>query len=287
MASGKFNTIVIYDAIPDGEMNTALTLREQLRDIAAYKEENLSVRYAKVNTVQCLADDLFALTNDVKENGVLPSLHLDCHGFDDESGIATARGENCSWATLKEMITPLNVATGLNLMVLISACFGGSFAKAIRAGDRAPLWGLIGPTREVATGQLIDSFQSFYSTFFDEKPPCSPVTALNQGVGAGEYFMTTAQQFFYAVWVNYKLKQCTPEKLGQRALEIEATYLRNGQPSPGVAAIRQAILGRHQRVFEESCAVYFMYDLFPEYRELFPVTFEEGERQAVEAGAEV
>lgn len=132
MGSNRLNAIVILDAVPDGELNTARRLREDLEDIASFRADGLRVRYARVQTLDHVEVSLSALLRDTRETGLLPLLHLEGHGFADESGFALPDGKHCDWSKLKELITPLNIATGLNLMLVMTTCYGGSFARAIQ-----------------------------------------------------------------------------------------------------------------------------------------------------------
>jgi hypothetical protein len=148
VSENRFNAVVILDAIPEGELMTARRLKEALEDIASYNVSGLRVRYMCVQTLEQLEASFSSVLREIKEAGLLPLIHLEGHGFDDESGLKLPDGPHCPWSKLKELITPLNVAMGLNLMLVMATCYGGSFATAIRTTDRAPLWGLIGPTRE-------------------------------------------------------------------------------------------------------------------------------------------
>lgn len=56
MAQGHFNGVVVLDAIPDGELNTALRVREDLRDIADYQVDGLNVLYYRIDRVNDLQD---------------------------------------------------------------------------------------------------------------------------------------------------------------------------------------------------------------------------------------
>lgn len=278
MAGGKFNTIVIVDAIPDGELNTARLLQDELDEIAN-TVEGLHVRYSKADTFQDIADLITGLTREVTDGGILPSLHIEAHGFDDESGFVTARNEPCLWETFKDLVTPLNVATNLNLVVVMAACYGGSFARAIRTTDRAPVWGILGPTREITAGQLNDGFSAFYSAFFQEDLEVSPFRALTDSVPEQMYYLTTAEEFFYQVWINYKTVQCMDEELDRRAQVIQDEIRRQGNEPQELDAIRQQILDKDPETFEEFRDHYFMYDLNEDNRNLYPVTYEEGTRR--------
>lgn len=277
MAGAKFNTIVVVDAIPDWELNTARRLHGHLLDIAN-SVEGLDVRYSRVNTLQDLASLISALTREVA-HGVLPSLHIEAHGFADERGFLTAQNEPCLWEAFKDMVTPLNVATNLNLMVMMAACYGGSFARAIRTTDRAPVWGVLGPTRDVTAGQIEDGFSAFYSAIFQEVSEFSPFRALAEHVPRGTYHLTTAEEFFYQVWINYRTEHCTEDELSQRAKAIHHELRRRGGDAPEVSAIRKHILDKDPQTFENFRDHYFMYDLDKQNRERYPVTYEEATKR--------
>ncbi|OGR08088.1 MAG: hypothetical protein A2511_17895 [Deltaproteobacteria bacterium RIFOXYD12_FULL_50_9] len=54
MTESRFNTIVVLDAVPDGEFNTARRLKEDLQDIAGYVAANFQVRYVRIDTINAL-----------------------------------------------------------------------------------------------------------------------------------------------------------------------------------------------------------------------------------------
>jgi hypothetical protein len=93
------------------------------------------VRYVRVSTLADLETGISSLVEEAQNSALKPWLHLEGHGSADESGFQFASGTHCSWNQLKELITPLNVATGLNLLLILATCFGGSFARAIRTTD--------------------------------------------------------------------------------------------------------------------------------------------------------
>ncbi len=146
MSENRFNSVAILDAIPEGELNTARRLREDLEVVAASLQVRLIIQYFRIETVAHLTDCIDSLLTSLGESGIMPMIHFEGHGYSDENRIASASGEPCTWEQLKELITPLNAAMGLNLLLVLAACYGGSFVRAIRTTDRAPVWGLIGPT---------------------------------------------------------------------------------------------------------------------------------------------
>jgi len=281
--NGRVNGIAILDAIPEGELNTARRLREDLRDIAAYHADGLQVRYIRLNTHQDLKVGISNLVDEARNNGLKPWLHLEGHGLTNENGFQLACGDHCTWRQLNDVITSLNVATGLNMFLILAACFGGSFARAIRTVDRAPVLGLLGPKNKITTGEVESGFVEFYRAFFESSSLKKAIEALNTATSSNLYFRTTAQQFFYDVWVSYKKVQCTEQEIDNRArrmyIEIEAKA-KSLPRTPNIGQLKQLIRGSERELFEKYRGLYFMYDLDNTNRTRFPVTYEEAEEYA-------
>ena len=279
MPDGRFSGIAILDAIPNGELNTARRLRENLEDVAAYCVEGLQVRYFRVATLHELERAIAVLGEDVKSSGLRPWLHFEGHGSRYEDGFVTADGSPCSWTQLKELITPLNIATNFNLLLVLATCFGGSFARAIRATDRAPLLGLIGPTREISIGEVEIDFAAFYETFFQTSSLKEAVSALTARASSDLYFRTTAQRFFYDIWARYKRHECTEEKIAERARRMyrEAKSQKLAS-TPSVGRLKRSIRSAESVLFEKYRDTYFMYDLNASNRTRFPVTYQAAEK---------
>ena len=281
MAEGRFSCIAILDAIPDGELNTARRLCDALRDIAAYHAQGLEVRYFRVATRSDLGSAISSLMKEVTQSGLKPWLHLEGHGSSDEDGFVAADGSPYGWTHLKDLITPLNIATDLNLVLILATCFGGSFARAIRTTDRAPLFGLIGPTREVSTGEVETDFAEFYRTYFRTSSLKNAVLALTARGPVGLYYLTTAERFFYDVWASYKRHQCSDEQIQKRAqLMYREAKSRRLSPLPSIGQLKRRIRSEEPSLFERYRDTYFMYDLNASNRSRFPVTYEEAQAYA-------
>jgi hypothetical protein len=284
MSESRFNAIVILDAVPEGELNTARRLKEDLRDIAAYVADGLQVRYFRLNSIDDLRAGLLSILGEIQNNGLKPWLHLDGHGLENQSGFVFAtKTTSCSWAKLKELIIPMNVELNLNLMLILATCYGGSFARAIETTDKAPVLGLIGPSREVSAGEIESSFTAFYKTFFETLSLGQALAALDQETSSGLYYRTTAEKFFYEVWSLYKTELCTKKALDERARKLYRRLKKENPAShPSVGQIKRTLQSREPEVFDKFRNTYFMYDMAVENRNRFPVTYGQAEKNANE-----
>lgn len=280
MGDARFNCVAILDAIPEGELNTARHLHEDLQDIC-YVAKDLKVRYFRIRTTYDLESAISSLTQETENRGLIPWLHLEGHGTQDQSGFATADASYCSWTHLKILITPLNVAANLNVVIVLAACFGGSFTKAISTVDRAPVLGIIGPTRKISIGEVETDFRAFYKTFFVTGSLREAVAALTAHATANLYYRTTAEQFFYDIWASYKANHCSEKQISKRAQRIYRELRKQDLAfTPSVGQLKRLLHSEEEQLFEKYRDTYFMYDISPDNRARFPVTYRDAERYA-------
>jgi hypothetical protein len=275
LATARFNCIAILDAIPEGELSTARSLREQLRDLRDFQGVAIEVQYFRIDSPH----DLDVAASDLEleaRNGLIPWLHLEGHGLDDDSGFRTANGMSCSWEHLKNAITPINITTGFNLVLLLATCYGGSFTSVIETTDTAPVLGLIGPSKSVPAGRLEVDFRSFYLAFFEAGSMSAAIEALTAQAARNTYYVMNAQQFFMAVWAAYRRKYSTPSADKARVTEFRQLLKRRFT----FDWVKRWLRDKEQQQFNRFRDKYFMWDRDLKNRERFPVSFEEAEQYA-------
>lgn len=278
MTDSHFNGIVVLDAIPDGELNTARRLKENLEDISLYVANDLQVRYYRLNAIDDLKSGMAEVLDEINKSRLLPWLHLEGHGLSDENGFQLAAGGICTWSQLKEIITPLNVNVGLNLLLILATCYGGSFARAIRTTDRAPVLGILGPKQAIKVGKIEKDFAAFYRKFFESLSLKKALEVLNDTAPKDLYFKMTAENFFYAVWKNYKRTCCTEQEVENRARRMYRKAKSLNLPrTPSIGQLKRSIHSKEMALFEKYRDTYFMYDIYESNRSRFPVSYREAE----------
>lgn len=281
MLDSRFNCIAIFDAIPEGQLRTGIHLRGELEDIANYRMEGLTVRYYSIHTIGHMLEALNELRTEALENNLLPWIHIDAHGLDDESGFCTSDGNHVSWEQFKKLITPINVATELNLVVVFASCYGASFASSIRATDRAPVLALFGPMHEVTAGAVDADFPAFYRAFTEELSLGRALAALMQRTEVDLYYGTTAEMFFFDMWKAYKQNCCTRTAMRKRVKKIRKGLIRGQRvPVPSVKSALKVMKDEEPNLFAEYRDTYFMNDLYPNNRERFDVSYTGAEEYA-------
>lgn len=267
MDSGRFSRVVIVDSIPQGELNTARNLRDDLRISVAAYSPTPGLEYIRAETPGELVHVLQTLREDVRSGGAVPALHIECHG--DADGFLLADGTFVEWALLKAPLTELNIATELHLFITVAACVGGALAKVTRLGDRAPYWGLIGPTKIMMPQELEVSFRALYSKFFETKSAADSVRALEASAMPGVYWRTTAQGIFEKAWRHYKATHGTPEALQMRAEARKQTLEGTPWAHLTVAELVQRFQAAEPILWRRYFETFFMCDLYPSHRDRF------------------
>jgi len=169
------------------------------------------------------------LTAAVTAVGDIPVLHIECHG--DNGGLAFGDASFATWADLKGPLTSLNVATGMNLLVVVSACDGSALTYTLGLTDRAPLHGLIGPTRSVVPAELMRAYLALYETLLHTRSARQAVDAMRAAV-PDTFVYRAAQWLFQYVWNHYQATQETPEARLERGRKMAANPLTTTTDHP-------------------------------------------------------
>ena len=272
MDSNRFNQILVVDSIPTGEYNTAKRLFEDLQTYAVAYSPSPAVHYRRVESAAEFIQRILTCRKDAEEQDIVPMLHIECHG--DEDGFQFADGSLADWDELKLPITELNIATGLNLVIAVAACTGGALAKVIRLGDRAPFWGLIGPTQTLNAEELEKAYAALYLTLLSTKSPAKAVEAMDIATRPGLFWRTTSQGLFEKGWALYKKEHCTTEALELRSSRMRERLKQDGVSLlPSTEELKSRLVSHEPIAFERYRQTFFMCDLFPEHSSRFPIEY--------------
>jgi hypothetical protein len=152
--------IHILQSLPAGELSTGRHLYRFLQELSDASDY---VSFDEPETAEDFRGALINIRDHLLSTGEIPLLHIETHG--DPDGITLRSGQSLGWCQLKGILTEINIASKLNLMVVLAACHGDNLVKTMRLTDRCPIWGSIGPQTTVPAGGLLDSFKIFYKEF--------------------------------------------------------------------------------------------------------------------------
>jgi hypothetical protein len=239
-----FNAIVVAESLSSLEMKTGSLLRDYIN--------TLDEAPAKATLVQVASRDAFlALLRDletqVQTRGLLPVLHLEAHG-DENSGICFADDSNLSWDDFCDAMTPLNIATGMRLLVTVAACYGGSLISGIRLSKPAPCFALVGPSHRIDESEVMGSFRDFYGAMLRTLAAGPAIAALRgHTLREGELHVMTARRWFELLMTQYLQTEATPRRVRDFALRH---YLNARMESQSTLSMRD-----YKRLFRRELPV--------------------------------
>lgn len=260
--------IEFLSSLPADQMQTARRVHEEVNDAVFSEEAPIEVNFSEVLTRARFFETLTELAAQADRDGKGIVLQIDAHGATDGSGIVLASNELVIWEELRTPSTELNRVTRMNLMVVLSLCHGAHFVAQMEPTDRAPFWALVGPTGEVCAGLLADGLTAFYRTWIKTKDGDKAVAELNKYTRPGdpEFYFTTAEKFFGAVYRKYLQTFSTDAKtIADQARSLHRKWKKQGiKEIPSVGNIKRNLKSGHRDFFAESKRKFFMIDLFPD-----------------------
>jgi len=268
--ANRFNAIVVLDSIPPDQLQSARRLAENIEAIGAAYPPAVSVERIRIGGLE----DFFAAFDRLRArtsvDGFMPLLHFECHGSED--GFELSDGSCIEWAKLKEPLTQLNIVTGLNLMVCVAACTGGALLKVVTALDRAPLWGLIGPSEAMGAGALEDAYAAFYDALVRTKNARVAIDALDAASAPHVFMRITAQRIFLEAWQRYK--DITGDTaLRKRAKRVRKRLIDDSRNPPNVKTVMRQMRALEPQLFERYKESFFLQDLYPENAGRFDIRY--------------
>jgi hypothetical protein len=274
----RIGAVHIIESLRPHERLTGERLHGVLAPLAAASKPPLSVHFWREGTRAALLDRLRYIAGDVRSRRLAPLVQIETHGS--PQGFHLASGECVTWADVKAPLTEINVLCRLNLLVVVGACIGADLTKTIELNDRAPVWGLIGPLRDVGADEIEHANAAFYTTLFASRDGGIATQAMNAAVKKGDspFHFISAQFMFREVMAAYFKKHCSEEQLTRRLHRLIETMKSDGVPEdalPFFASMLAERLRDHQWFFDQIKPHFFHQDLCPEHAARFPVTLAE------------
>lgn len=159
-------------------------------------------------------------------------------------------------------------------MIAVAACTGAALAKVVQMSDRAPFWGLVGPTEELTALDLELAYRDFYITLLKTKSPAKAVDALDAQSKAGLFWRTTSEGLFQKAWALYKAEYCGDTDMKPRFERMRQLAKQMSiEPIPSEEDMKGWLVSQEPAAFERFRKIFFMCDLFPDHFERFPVKY--------------
>ena len=158
MKKALFNKISVVQSLSDNDLHTGTKVKDDIELYNFAYRRDLQIELFDASNKKEFFDIINNLTDDALNHGSFPVLHIEAHGSSDKQGVVLQSNEFISWTDLKPYLINLNTATRLNLLLVFSLCHGAHFTRHLNPSDRAPCWGLVGPTKALEGPDTIRKF---------------------------------------------------------------------------------------------------------------------------------
>ena len=206
---------------------------------------------------------ILELLRDEAEDGHVPVIHVECHG-DRDDGLEFENGSNLPWEELAAALVPINVVTGFNLLVSVSACFGGYFVGMMGAIKPSPVYAVVAPTDTVRPSELLAGFLIFYTTFLETLDAGKAERKLTQQrLSSGRWFSQVAELWFERVVLGYARTYCSKKATRKRAGKLYRKLKKGGRASHVGNLKRQLKKRNRESLLKDYFSQYFMVEKIP------------------------
>jgi hypothetical protein len=223
---------------------------------------------------------------DAAARGDWPLIHFETHGIDAgrknrraTSGIVLASGESMTWRELAPLLTAINEATRLNLIVFMAACNGADLATLIQPLDGAPVRIVVGPMEVVSAGILETATHAFYRSILNGGDGSAATRAIREALHPNEamFWTVTAEWLFLEILKAYYNEATTDVQIAARVERFVAPLALQGVPRDEMAhrrAMMKANLADRSALFDACYQKFFFVEKYPENAKRFILSFE-------------
>jgi hypothetical protein len=258
------DAVYVIESLKPGDRRTGEELHDSVIGPATFTHQRLESQYFFVLDKA----EFFGALSEIGRRaraGRSPILQIEVHGSTE--GVELASGETVLWEELQPHLREINLASGFNLLLVLSACFGIFVTKLLAPVQEAPMWGVIGPRIAVGPDVLLAGYSDYYHELFRSWDGVKAFAALrDRNEVPGDVFeIYTAEFIFMHGFKRYLELRPAAQAVLLSAL-VAAGYSRD--------QARERLDQRTpEQEFVERYATFFMLRDLPANRKRFPLEF--------------
>lgn len=186
----SYTSLIIIDAIPDLDYQTARRLQEDVKhNIKPAEVKNFKV-YNRLQFMELMLQIIIETSN----NKILPLIHFEGHGS--ESEFILPDGSKILWSVIADILRVINKKMDNTLVTFFGCCHGFNFIKSMSILKFTPACYIISPLSTIESGLLEQEMSKFYNLLFKLNDITKAKDALNADVMG---FLDADKQFLKAI----------------------------------------------------------------------------------------
>jgi hypothetical protein len=181
-----------------------------------------------------------------------------------------------SWKQLKPRLVAINLASRINLFLVLACCYGGYFAAECRFEETVPFAWILGPGREIYPDPLFALTGAFYREVLRTRDITEALTVSGAAAADISYFSMSAIGIFRTGLAARIRGGDAVAKLRELAESIVQNRREGGDTlPPSVDEVEKWLRAREKPYFEKCRRQFFALDQFPENESRFALTYDE------------
>lgn len=273
-----FDRIIVLESLSDSDEKTGRHLFESVLLHVEAVNGDLTSEYISVANPDEFISQIRRISSEVERSEYRPLLHIECHGCQD--GLEMEDGKLLRWNRLRNELIRLNIATRMNLIIVVAACSGMYLIDTSSHMDGAPFLGVISTQGKVLSGQIKDRMKMFYKKIIETKNGDSAVAELNVGIGTGEakFKFQSSMALFVNAFYMYYSEYCKGKGKNIRREQLISRLMQDSEVKKnGIKFARKKVkemLENPEDHFQFFYQRFFFVNTIEESKERFPLTFQ-------------
>lgn len=213
----RFNKIYVIESL-QYERQTGKELYDDIIKRRSYYHSALATEYVQVLSLEDWSFIIKRIIQEVKDNQVIPILHLELHGSSNHDGLVLAKGNLIPWRDFVSDMRCINIETQNNLFITMGICFGMNILYYTSLEEPSPFWGIIGSLYALQNDDIYIRYSEFYDEFlqsFDLTKSLERLFKANPN-RPQEYSFVNAPELFRMIYKNYLKTQFTSDAIKKR-----------------------------------------------------------------------
>ncbi len=275
----KFNKIYVIQSLNEEEEDlTGTQLYDEILQFFRYRHPGKDAQLINVDNSQQFFDALEHIRSECVNQHIKPIIHFEIHGMENAMGF-DLNEDQVEWPQIYERLIAINEASSWNLFLTMAVCYGLFSMILIKPTGKAPFSGVIGSFNEIYDRDLYIRYNAFYQALLNEhsvEVALLDLTTANSEL-PNDFKLIDAEETFKKVYQHYLNTEFTDEKIRFRFIrtlnEIGVDADDPQMNEHNFNLFRTELLASRQEKFEQHKAAFFMYDQFPNHRDIFCVNW--------------
>lgn len=190
----SYNSLIIIDAIPESDYQTARRLNDDLVHII----KPAGLLHIKIRDRLHFMEVMLDVIVETYHKRLSSILHFEGHGS--EHDFILPNEEKVSWSVIANILRVINKMISNTLVTFIASCHGYNFIKNISILKFTPACYTVAPRRKIKGYDLEKEMSKFYSSLFKFNDITLAKSTLNSDImgflDADELFITSVLKYF-------------------------------------------------------------------------------------------